>query len=89
MAREQNIATQEKATELINSGEIDAAIEVMFAEDAVDHDPAPDQLAGREGFRKFFYTLVGAFHDAHLEPSTLVADEECVPRVHVDRYSSR
>ena len=78
MTREINIATQEKAAELINAGDVDAAVNVMFAEHAVDHDPAPGQGAGREGFREFFHTLVSAFPDAHLEPATLVADERHV-----------
>ncbi|UOZ03316.1 ester cyclase [Amycolatopsis sp. WQ 127309] len=78
MSREQNIATQEKAAELINSGDIDGGMETMFAEDALDHDPAPGQAAGREGFRGFFRTLVGAFPDARLEPATLVADDDHV-----------
>ena len=78
MAREDNIATQEKAAELINAGDVDAAVDVMFAEHAVDHDPEPGQGAGREGFRQFFHTLITAFPDAHLEPATLVADEQHV-----------
>ncbi|MCR6490774.1 ester cyclase [Amycolatopsis sp. OK19-0408] len=78
MVREQNIATQEKAAELINSGNTDAGVLMMFAEDAVDHDPAPGQARGRDGFRDFFRTLFNAFPDAHLEPATLVADDDHV-----------
>lgn len=78
MAQVDNVATQEKAAALINAGDIDAAMDTMFAENAVDHDPAPGQGPGREGFRKFFHTLLGAFPDAHLEPATLVADDEHV-----------
>lgn len=76
--RESNIATQEKAAELINSGDIDAAMDTMFAPHAVDHDPAPGQGPGREGFREFFHTLATAFPDARLEPATLVADDDHV-----------
>ena len=76
--RELNIATQEKAAELINSGDVDAGVDTMFAPDAVDHDPAPGQKAGREGFREFFHTLISAFPDVHLEPATLVADDQNV-----------
>lgn len=78
MSREQNIATQEKAAGHINAGEIDAAVDTMFAVDAVDHDPAPGQGPGREGFRGFFQTLTTAFPDAHLEPQTMVADESSI-----------
>jgi steroid delta-isomerase-like uncharacterized protein len=78
MSKEQNIATQEKAAALLNAGDIDAAMNTMFAVDAVDHDPAPGQGPGREGFRSFFQTLAIAFPDAHLEPQTMVADDEQV-----------
>jgi steroid delta-isomerase-like uncharacterized protein len=49
-----------------------------FADDAVDHDPAPDQGPGREGFREFFTTLATAFPDAHIEAEQLVADDDHV-----------
>lgn len=78
MSREQNIATQEKAAAHINAGEIDVAMDTLFAVDAVDHDPAPGQGPGREGFRGFFHTLTAGFPDAHLEPQTMVVDDENV-----------
>lgn len=78
MSREQNIATQEKAAAHINAGEIDAAMDTLFAVDAVDHDPAPGQGPGREGYRSFFRTLTTAFPDAHLEPLTMVVDDDNV-----------
>lgn len=49
-----NIATQQKAAELLNAGDIDSAVDTMFAPDALDPEPAPDQGPGREGFRVFF-----------------------------------
>lgn len=78
MTRETNIATQQKAAKLLNAGDIDGAVDTIFAPDAIDHDPAPGQGPGREGFRTFFRTLTTAFPDAHLEPATLVADEDHV-----------
>lgn len=77
MSREDNIHAQEQLSEALNSGNIDAAAD-FFTEDAVDHDPADGQGPGREGFRSFFDTLTTAFPDAHLEPATLVADDEHV-----------
>ena len=74
MTREDNIAAQERLAENINAGNIDAAVE-SFAVDAVDHDPAPGQPAGRDGFKAFFTELTTAFPDAHIEPAHLVADE--------------
>ncbi|MGH2915410.1 MAG: ester cyclase [Solirubrobacteraceae bacterium] len=77
MPRDQNIAAQERAAERLNSGDIDSAME-LFAHNAVDHDPAPDQGPGREGFRAFFKALATAFPDAHIEPAHLVADDDHV-----------
>ncbi len=78
MSREANIATQEQAAEKINSGDLDAGVDQLFAQDAVDHDPAPGQGPGRDGFRTFFRTLGAAFPDAHIEPAHMVADDEHV-----------
>jgi steroid delta-isomerase-like uncharacterized protein len=76
MSKELNSATQEKAAGLLNSGNVDAFVDTLFAPDAVDHDPAPDQGLGREGFRSFFHSLATAFPDAHLEPVAMVADDD-------------
>lgn len=78
MAKEQNIAAQQQAAEKINAGDLDGGVDTMFALDAVDHDPAPGQSPGREGFRAFFHALGAAFPDAHLEPETMVADDDKV-----------
>ncbi len=75
MSKEDNVAAQERLAENINSGNIDVAVE-SFAPDAVDHDPAPGQGAGREGFKAFFTELTTAFPDAHIEPAHMVADDE-------------
>jgi steroid delta-isomerase-like uncharacterized protein len=77
MSREQNIAAQRRAVEHFNNGDIDSAVE-LFAVDAVDHDPAPGQSPGREGFREFYAALASAFPDAHFEPEYLVADDDHV-----------
>ena len=77
MAKEQNIAAQERLGELINSGQIDQLDEV-FHPDVVDHDPAPNQGPGPDGFKTFFRTLTTAFPDAKVEPATIVADDEHV-----------
>lgn len=50
MSREQNLATQERMGEVLNSGKFDGLTEV-FAPNVVDHDPAPDQGPGVEGFQ--------------------------------------
>jgi len=77
MSRADNIAAQQHLADNLNAGNVDAAVE-SFAEDAVDHDPAPGQGPGRAGFRTFFQSLAGAFPDAHIEAAHMVADEDHV-----------
>ena len=77
MSKAENIAAQEHLAENINAGDVAMAVET-FAVDAVDHDPAPGQGPGREGFKAFFTELTTAFPDAHIEPAHLVADDEHV-----------
>jgi len=74
MSQQDNIAAQQHLAENLNAGNIETAVE-SFAVDAVDHDPAPGQAAGREGFRAFFTELTSAFPDAHIEPAHMVADD--------------
>ena len=76
MSIAQNTQTQESAATLFNGGDVDGFVDTLFALDSVDHDPAPGQGAGREGYRTFFRALTTAFPDAHLEPVANVADED-------------
>ncbi len=77
MSSETNIAALERMAELVNTGNLDALDEVVD-QDAVDHDPAPDQKPGPEGFKDFFSALRAAFPDLKLEPVVVVADDEHV-----------
>jgi len=77
VSRYENIAAQEHLAENINAGNVDAAVQT-FADDAVDHDPAPGQGAGRDGFKTFFTELTTAFPDAHIAPAHMVADDDHV-----------
>jgi len=77
MSKEQNMATQEKLGAAATSGDFDAFDEV-FAEHVVDHDPAPDQGPGPEGFKGFFKSLGAAFPDAGIEVEHVVQDEDNV-----------
>jgi len=77
MSKDQNIAAQQRMGEAINAGDLDALDEVM-SPDVVDHDPAPDQPAGTQGFKEFFTTMRTAFPDLHVDVEHLVADDENV-----------
>jgi len=77
MSKEQNMATQQKLGGAAVSGDLDAFDEV-FADDVVDHDPAPDQGSGPDGFKGFFNALRTAFPDMNIEVEHAVQDEDNV-----------
>ncbi|MET8331630.1 ester cyclase [Streptomyces sp. NPDC005181] len=77
MTARRNIAAQERLAELVNSGKIDQLDEV-FAKDVVDHDPAPEQEPGVEGFKTFFAMMRAAFPDLTVSADALVADDDKV-----------
>lgn len=75
MSREQNIAAQETFGEAINSGDLDL-IDGVVADDCVDHDPAPDQGSGPQGFKDFFASMRRAFPDFGVEVEHMVATDD-------------
>lgn len=77
MSKETNIAAQEKFGEAANTGNFDLFDEVV-APDAVDHDPAPGQGRGPEGFKTFFGMMRTAFPDLGIAVEQMVADDENV-----------
>ena len=77
MSKEANIATAEKMGEAINKGQLEKFREI-FAPDVVDHDPAPDQAKGPEGFIGFFTQFRHAFPDLKIAVEHMVADDDNV-----------
>ena len=77
MSSETNTAALQRMAEMVNTGNLDALDEVVD-QDSIDHDPAPDQTPGPEGFKDFFSKLRTGFPDLKLEPVTVVADDEHV-----------
>jgi steroid delta-isomerase-like uncharacterized protein len=75
MSKQTNIETQQKMAEAVNQGKLEMLREV-FAPDVLEHDPAPDQGPGPEGFISFFTHLREAFPDLKVAPEEMVADEE-------------
>src|ERR1700722_15147572 len=75
MGKDANLAALGKFAEAVNMGKFDLFREAVSA-DCVDHDPAPGQVNGPEGYRKFFSDLREAFPDLSVAPETMVADEE-------------
>jgi steroid delta-isomerase-like uncharacterized protein len=77
MAREENIAAQERFAEGVNTGNFDVFDEVV-APDVVDHDPAPEQGPGPQGFKDMFRTMRTAFPDLQVTPEHMIATEDDV-----------
>src|SRR5580692_12996616 len=77
MSKQDNIAAQEHLADNVNSDDIAAAVQ-SFAENCVDHDPAPGQEPGRKGFESFFTALKAGFPDAQIAPEQMVADGDNV-----------
>ena len=73
---EKNVATQEAFGATVNAGTLD--FDDLVAPDAVDHDPAPGQRPGPQGYRDMFTELRAAFPDLHVEVEHLTATEDDV-----------
>jgi len=75
MSKEANIAILTKFATAVNTGNFDLFQEAV-AVDNVDHDPAPGQVPGPEGYRMYFSALRAAFPDLSVAPETLVGDDD-------------
>lgn len=75
MSKDQNIDAQERFGAAVNSGDFSAFYDVV-APDCVDHDPAPVQGPGPEGFRDLFTEMRAAFPDLQVEVEHLTATDD-------------
>lgn len=74
--KKSNIAAQEAFGEAVNTGTL--AFDDLVAVDSVDHDPAPGQGPGPQGYRDMFTELCTAFPDLHVEVEHLTATDDDV-----------
>jgi steroid delta-isomerase-like uncharacterized protein len=77
MSKEQNAAALTTFAEAVNTGNYDLFAAVVTP-DSVDHDPAPGQAAGPQGYRALFSEMRRAFPDMKVEVAALVADEDAI-----------
>ncbi len=77
MGKQENITTTKAFGAAVNSGKLYQFTDLMTA-DVEDHDPAPDQGKGPEGFIAFFTKFREAFPDLEVAVKTMVADDENV-----------
>ncbi len=71
------VKSQQAFGEAVNTGNLDA-FDDLVAAGSVDHDPAPGQVPGPDGYKAFFGEMRTAFPDLHVEVETLVADADQV-----------
>lgn len=77
MSKEENIKAQERFGDAINSGNLEQLRELV-AQDVVEHDPAPNQGSGPQGYIDFFTMMRNAFPDMQVKVEHMVADEDSV-----------
>jgi steroid delta-isomerase-like uncharacterized protein len=77
MTMQDNLAAQQKFGSAVSTGELEL-LRDLIASDVVDHDPAPDQGAGPEGYIRMFSALRTSFPDLEVSLDQLVADENKV-----------
>jgi len=80
MSAAQNQQAQERLGEILEARAFDRFPEV-WAEDVVDHDPAPDQAPGLQGIVDFWTEFTTAFPDLSLEPDPLVVADDFITTV--------
>jgi steroid delta-isomerase-like uncharacterized protein len=66
-----------QCTRGVNSGNFDVFDEVVDP-NVVDHNPAPDQRPGLEGYKQFFGMMRAAFPDFEVTPEHMTATDEDV-----------
>lgn len=77
MSKERNVNAQKKFGEAINTGNLEM-IRDLVASNVKDHDPAPMQGQGPQGYIDFFTMMRNSFPDLNVEVEHMVTDEENV-----------
>lgn len=77
MSKEQNLQTQTQWGEAVNSGNLEA-LRPLVAPQSIDHDPAPNQGSGAQGYIDMFAEMRAAFPDLKASPEHLTADDDTV-----------
>ncbi|WP_406443942.1 ester cyclase [Streptomyces sp. NBC_00631] len=75
MAQQKNIAAQTAFGEAVVAGDLDALDQIVAAH-STDHDPAPGQAPGPDGYKTMFGELRTAFPDLAIQVEHLVATDD-------------
>lgn len=77
MSKEQSAAALGKFAEAIGTQNYELFNDVV-APNCVDHDPAPDQVPGPDGYRKLFTDMRTAFPDMNVTLETMVSEDDTI-----------
>ncbi|MFJ4846896.1 ester cyclase [Streptomyces sp. NPDC088733] len=75
MSRESNLSILEHFGSAVNDGRL-GEIDSYVAPGSVDHDPAPGQVPGPEGYEEMFAGMRTAFPDLHIDVEHVLATDE-------------
>lgn len=77
MSKETSQAALGTFAEAVNTGKFEM-FDKAVAADCVDHDPAPGQVAGPEGYRMFFTQMRTAFPDMKAAVETMLQEDDTI-----------
>jgi len=77
MSTETNIASQQAFRAAVNEGRLEAFADLITPH-SVDHDGAPGQGPGPDGYQAFFTEMRAAFPDLHVEVEHVTAADDDV-----------
>ncbi len=77
MSKAANISTQERFGKAVNTNNL-SDLHHLVAPQCVDHDPAPNQARGPEGYIALFAEMIAAFPDLAVAVEHLTADDDTV-----------
>lgn len=77
MSKETSQAALGTFAEAVNTGKFEL-LDKVVAPDCIDHDPAPGQVPGPEGYRMFFSGMRTAFPDMEVSLEAAVQDEDTI-----------
>ena len=82
MSQQENVAALNRAAQAINEGNFDV-LRQGYTANVKEHDPAPGQKPGPEGYVDFFRAVRTAFPDFKLSAEHMVADADQVALAYI------
>ena len=77
MPMEEHKSAYRRIIEAVNAGDFHA-LDALFADDMVDHNPIPDQAAGLAGLKQWMASARGSFPDMRGTVEQVLAEDDLV-----------